>query len=46
MTILDVDDSIQMLDISKRNLNVNFILGNTGHSWRGLIVRVLDMPVM
>ena len=27
----NVQHSIHMLDITKRNLNVHFILGNTGH---------------
>ena len=31
-------DSIQMLDITKKNSNVHFILGNTGHAWRRLTV--------
>ena len=26
------EDSIQMSNITKRNLNVHFILGNTGHA--------------
>ena len=30
----NVQHSIHMSDITKRNLNVHFILGNTGHTWR------------
>ena len=34
----NVQHSIHMWDITKRNLNVHFILGNTGHAWRELTV--------
>ena len=34
----NVQDSIQMPDITKRNSNVHFSLGNTGHATRGLTV--------
>ena len=34
-------DSIQMADVTKRNLNVHFILGNTGHAWHRLTVTIL-----
>ena len=35
--------SIQIPDITKRNPNVRFILGNTGHAWRGLTVTLLKV---
>ena len=34
----NLQDSIQMPDITKRNLIVHFILGNTGHAGRKLTV--------
>ena len=34
----NVQHSIHMSDITKRNSNVYFILGNTGHAWRELTV--------
>ena len=36
----NVQHSIQMSFITKRNSNVHIILGNTGHAWRGLTVTV------
>ena len=35
-----VQDPVQMPDITKRNSNAHFILGNTGHALRGLTVNV------
>ena len=34
----DVQDSIHISDITKRNSNIHFILGNTGHAWREFTV--------
>ena len=38
----NLQDSIQMLDITKRNLNVHFIVGNIGHVLHRLTVIAPD----
>ena len=37
----NVQHSIHMSDITRRNLNVHFILGNTGHTGHELTVNAL-----
>ena len=37
----NVQHSIHTSDITKRNSNVHFILGNTVHAWPGLTVNIL-----
>ena len=39
----NVQHSIHMSDITKRNSNVHFILGNTGHAGRELTVKMFIM---
>ena len=36
----NLQDSIQMADIAKRNWHVHVILGNTGHTWRRPTVKL------